>query len=244
VAIVATVGFSGIGVDPARASWCAVYQVGGTNCGFSTQQACQASVSGVGGFCNFIPDASDRRDSGREQVRRERVERRQQEAESDRKSRPRESSSAKKALAPGPGLIRTNTPAPEKEDTPPAAAPAKAQPSLDFAGARQLVLEGQYEAGIAALQALKFDDHPDIAAFIGFAHRKLGHLDEARNWYKRALAADPEHKLAISFYGMLRAENGDRAGAQGDLDHLKKICGGTECNEYLALAAVLAAQQR
>jgi len=201
-------------------------------------------VSGIGGFCNFIPDASDRRDSGREQVRRERVERRQQEADSDHKSRPRETVSTKKTLAPGPGLIRTNTPIPEKENAPPAATPAKVQPGLDFAGARQLVLEGQYEAGIAALQAMKFDDHPDVAVFIGFAHRKLGHLDEARRWYERALAADPEHKLAISFYGMLRAENGDRAGAQIDLDNLRKICGGTECTEYLALAAVIAAQQR
>ena len=37
--------------NPAQASWCAVYQQGGENCGFYTQAQCAASVSGAGGFC-------------------------------------------------------------------------------------------------------------------------------------------------------------------------------------------------
>jgi hypothetical protein len=37
--------------SPAQASWCAVYQSGAENCGFSTQAQCAASVSGAGGFC-------------------------------------------------------------------------------------------------------------------------------------------------------------------------------------------------
>jgi Protein of unknown function (DUF3551) len=40
---------------PASASWCAEYSGGmgdgGTTCGFSTFEQCQATVSGVGGFC-------------------------------------------------------------------------------------------------------------------------------------------------------------------------------------------------
>ena len=35
--------------------WCAIYGGGGnggaTNCGFTTIQQCQATVSGIGGFC-------------------------------------------------------------------------------------------------------------------------------------------------------------------------------------------------
>ncbi len=34
--------------------WCAIYGTGSRNCGFSTFQQCQASVSGIGGSC--IPD--------------------------------------------------------------------------------------------------------------------------------------------------------------------------------------------
>ena len=33
------------------ATWCADYQVGGSNCGFSTYEECRASASGNGGFC-------------------------------------------------------------------------------------------------------------------------------------------------------------------------------------------------
>jgi hypothetical protein len=38
---------------PAGASWCAQYSGGGggENCGFSTFEQCQATVSGIGGFC-------------------------------------------------------------------------------------------------------------------------------------------------------------------------------------------------
>jgi hypothetical protein len=38
---------------PARADWCAQYSGGGggENCGFLTFEQCQASVSGIGGFC-------------------------------------------------------------------------------------------------------------------------------------------------------------------------------------------------
>ena len=121
--------------------------------------------------------------------------------------------------------------------------PAQQQPH-DFAGARQLILGGQYDAGIAAMRALKFDDHPDIATFLGLAYRKLGRLDEARAWYERALAVDPNHRLALSFYGMMSAETGDINLARADLEKLKLSCGGTECNEYQALAAVISSQSR
>jgi hypothetical protein len=42
---------AGAFANPAQASWCAVYQQGGENCGFSTQAQCAATVSGAGGFC-------------------------------------------------------------------------------------------------------------------------------------------------------------------------------------------------
>jgi hypothetical protein len=46
-ASVVAVAFAG----RAQAGWCAVYQSGAENCGFSTQAQCAASVSGAGGFC-------------------------------------------------------------------------------------------------------------------------------------------------------------------------------------------------
>jgi tetratricopeptide (TPR) repeat protein len=114
----------------------------------------------------------------------------------------------------------------------------------NFASARQLVLAGQYEAGLAALRALNFDDHPDVAAYVGLAHRKLDRLDEAKAWYERALAADPNHRLALSFYGMMLAETGDLAGARSRLARIGQLCGNTDCNEYRALQSVIGSATR
>lgn len=94
------------------------------------------------------------------------------------------------------------------------------------------------------MRALNLDNEPDVAAYIGLAQRKLGRIDEAKSWYERALTADPNHKLTLSFYGMLRAEQGDLSGAQAYLNRIGKLCGGTECNEYRALQGVISSKNR
>ncbi len=57
--------------------------------------------------------------------------------------------------------------------------------------ARALIMDGQYEAGIAAMHALGHDDNAEIANYIGYANRKLGRYDDSKLWYEKALAADP-----------------------------------------------------
>ncbi len=39
----------------ANAAWCANYDNGGRNCGFSSQRQCLRTVSGVGGMCEYSP---------------------------------------------------------------------------------------------------------------------------------------------------------------------------------------------
>ncbi len=124
------------------------------------------------------------------------------------------------------------------------AAQAAANATRDFTNARQLILSGQFEVGSAAMRALNLDSEPDVAAYIGLAQHKLGRIDDAKAWYDRALKADPNHKLTLSFYGMLRAEQGDLPGARADLNHIGKLCGGTECNEYKALQGVISSKAR
>jgi uncharacterized protein DUF3551 len=52
VALLPTVAPTTAHADPYR--WCADYRArGGSNCYFSTLAQCQASVSGVGGFCRI-----------------------------------------------------------------------------------------------------------------------------------------------------------------------------------------------
>jgi len=95
--------------------------------------------------------------------------------------------------------------------------------------------KSDYEAGIAALRDLGYDDHPDVATLIGYASRKLGRYDDAKVWYERALAADPNHAVTWSYYGMWQAEQGNLLKAKDDLEKVRLICGNTDCREYRML---------
>jgi tetratricopeptide (TPR) repeat protein len=109
----------------------------------------------------------------------------------------------------------------------------------DYRAARQLILDGQYEAGIAAMHALGRDDHPDVANYIGYANRKMGDYDQSRIWYEAALKADPNHVRTWSYYGMWHMEQGNRLKALDNLQKVQLICGNTSCEEYRQLKDVI-----
>jgi hypothetical protein len=54
VVAVATLSFTTLDAQ-AAGSWCAYYYRGATNCGFYSFAQCQATVSGIGGYCNRGP---------------------------------------------------------------------------------------------------------------------------------------------------------------------------------------------
>jgi tetratricopeptide (TPR) repeat protein len=91
-----------------------------------------------------------------------------------------------------------------------------------------------YQAGIAALRALGYDHNADVATLIGYASRKLGRYDDAKLWYEQALAADPNHAVTWSYYGMWQAEQGNVLKAKDDLEKVRLICG-TDCRPYKML---------
>ncbi len=94
--------------------------------------------------------------------------------------------------------------------------------------------KGDYAGGIAALRALGYDDNADVATLLGYASRKLGRYDYAKVWYERALAADPNHAVTWSYYGMWQAEQGNVLKARDDLEKVRLICG-TDCKPYKML---------
>jgi tetratricopeptide (TPR) repeat protein len=212
-----------------HADWCARLVGGASNCGYATHAQCLAAVSGVGGICMPGTDSTPTAKPRREPAKRKKQVIAPQPTAQERAIKPAATPAAPPASPPKPAAV---------------AAPATSQPTADFARARQLILDGKYDAGIAAMRALKFDDHPDVAAFVGLAYRKLDRIDEARAWYERALTADPNHKLTLSFYGILRAETGETERARLDLEKIRRLCGDTACNEYQALASVIAARAR
>jgi tetratricopeptide (TPR) repeat protein len=94
--------------------------------------------------------------------------------------------------------------------------------------------KADYKGGIAALRALGYDDNADVATLIGYASRKLGRYDDAKVWYERALAADPNHAVTWSYYGMWQAEQGNVLKAKDDLEKVRLICG-IDCRPYKML---------
>ena len=240
---------------PAKAKepgWCATYRNGGNNCGFYTYEQCMAAVSGVGGFCNRSPYAEPEKPAARQERKEREAEpkaRRKEKEEVKERVVPAEKPVAPPAAAqPVPVIVQ---PAPVAVQPPAAPAqqpaipvPVVQQPASNFQNARALILSGKYEAGIAAMKALGYDDHPDVASSIGFAYAKLGNLNEARAWYSKALAADPNHLSTWNYSGALFVAQGDIAKARGDLEHIKAICGGTSCREYQELDGLIAAKSR
>jgi tetratricopeptide (TPR) repeat protein len=105
--------------------------------------------------------------------------------------------------------------------------------------ARALVMSGDYEAGIAAMRAIGYDDNPEIANYIGYASRKLGRYEDSKSWYEKALAADPNHVRTWSYYGMWHAEQGNMIKANEYLEKVRLICGDTACEEYVKLKGVI-----
>jgi tetratricopeptide (TPR) repeat protein len=159
------------------------------------------------------------------------------------------------AVAGAPGLaaaIETNNPPPPSTGSQPSGTTTTKQKTKkpknsateDFYKgwhkAYALVYDKQdYDAGITALRAMGYDDNADVATLIGYASRKLGRYDDAKYWYEKALAADPNHALTWSYYGMWQAEQGNLLKAKDDLEKVRLICGNTECKEYVALKEVI-----
>ncbi len=98
--------------------------------------------------------------------------------------------------------------------------------------------EHDYEAGLVALKSLGHDEHPDVANLIGFSSRKLGRTEDAKVWYEKALAADPNHTRTWQYYGMWHLEQGDRDRAESHLEKIRLICG-QGCEDYTSLRAAL-----
>jgi tetratricopeptide (TPR) repeat protein len=89
-----------------------------------------------------------------------------------------------------------------------------------------LINAGRYDDALASLHRseLAFGPHPDILTYEGYANRKLHRYDQAEAYYTEALAVDPTHVGATEYFGELKVERGDIAGAKKLLARLDDIC--------------------
>jgi tetratricopeptide (TPR) repeat protein len=89
-----------------------------------------------------------------------------------------------------------------------------------------LINQHRYEDAITSLEGaqLAFGPHPDVLTYLGFSYRKLKQYDQAERYYKQALDVAPNHRGATEYYGELKVERGDMAGAKVLLARLDKAC--------------------
>lgn len=95
-----------------------------------------------------------------------------------------------------------------------------------YALALGLTNEGRYADALAALAKAQqaFGPHPDVLTYIGYTRRKMGEIAIAEDYYRQALAVAPEHRGALEYYGELKVETGDIAGARLLLARLERAC--------------------
>ena len=89
-----------------------------------------------------------------------------------------------------------------------------------------LIHEHRYDEALAALSRAEgaFGPHPDILTYQGYVWRKKGDIARAEAFYRQALAVAPDHRGATEYYGELKVERGDMAGARALLARLDRAC--------------------
>lgn len=97
---------------------------------------------------------------------------------------------------------------------------------LVYGEAVGLINEHRYDAALAALRkaGLAFGPHPDVLTYLGFTYRKLGDRDRAQAFYRQALEIAPDHRGVLEYFGELKVERGDLAGARANLARLDQVC--------------------
>jgi predicted Zn-dependent protease len=112
----------------------------------------------------------------------------------------------------------------------------------DYTIAKRLIRHQQYQEAISHLQSALADKphDADILNYLGFTKRMVGDYDASLDYYKRALAIDPNHKGVHEYLGELYLQMHDQASAQKELDTLASLCP-SGCDERDTLTKAMAA---
>ena len=90
----------------------------------------------------------------------------------------------------------------------------------------ELVEDADYADALPVLEKLNREEsgNPDVLNMLGFAHRKLGRVEAAFDYYREALAIEPRHLGVNEYLGELYLKMGNLEKAQERLDELALAC--------------------
>ena len=102
---------------------------------------------------------------------------------------------------------------------------------------------GEHRAALATLRTARNQDDPRVQTMIGFTLRKLGRVDEAFDYYFKALATRPDATTTRQYLGEAYLQIGEPGKAREQLAEIANRCG-TTCEDYTALAEEIARHER
>ena len=97
---------------------------------------------------------------------------------------------------------------------------------------------GAYEAALTTLRSAQDASAPRIQTMIGFSLRKLGRVDEAMQYYRNALAANPNLTTTRQYLGEAFLQIGQPRQAREQLAEIARRCG-VACEDYRLLAEAI-----
>ena len=109
----------------------------------------------------------------------------------------------------------------------------------------ELVEAADYEEALEILVTLNRNEpgNADVLNMLGFAHRKLGRVETAFDYYRDALAIEPRHLGANEYLGELYLETGELEKAEERLGELVAACP-SGCEERDELSEAIAAYRK
>ena len=134
----------------------------------------------------------------------------------------------------------SSPPEPDSEDRHGLLFAPVAEPQAAYVGAIELIHSERFAEAIETLRKLTttIGPHPDVLTYLGYAHRRMGHFESAREYYEQALAIDPMHRGANEYLGEMWVELGQIDEARRRLERLDRACP-FGCAEYEELQRVI-----
>lgn len=99
---------------------------------------------------------------------------------------------------------------------------------------RALALAGHYELALDVLGSIRDKDDAMVLTMIGYATRKLGHVEEGIAIYHQALAIDPNNLNTREYLGEGYLSAGRVDLAEVQLTTLERLCG-SDCDQFKTL---------